>query len=76
MTRKAYCALANIGKILRDLTRPTAETLVNTCVTSSWTMQTAPACVSHKCTQTAYRDYRIWQLILAVIVVHVIMLHH
>ena len=34
VTRKAYCALANIGKIRRDLTRPDAETLVNACVTS------------------------------------------
>ena len=32
--RKAYCALANIGKIRRDLTRPAAETLVNACVSS------------------------------------------
>ena len=36
VTRKAYCALANIRKIRRDLTRPAAETLslVNACVTS------------------------------------------
>ena len=34
VTRKSYCALANIGKIRRDLTRPSAETLVNACVTS------------------------------------------
>ena len=34
VSRKAYCALANIGKIRRDLTRPAAETLVNACVTS------------------------------------------
>ena len=34
VTRKAYCALANIEKIRRDLTRPAAETLVNACVTS------------------------------------------
>ena len=34
LTRKAYCALANIGKIRRDLIRPAAETLVNACVTS------------------------------------------
>ena len=34
VTRKAYCALANRGKIRRDLTRPAAETLVNACVTS------------------------------------------
>ena len=34
VTRKAYCALSNIGKIRRDLTRPAAETLVNACVTS------------------------------------------
>ena len=32
VTRKAYCALANIGKIRRDLTRPAAETLVNACM--------------------------------------------
>ena len=40
------------------------------------TMQTAPAWGFHKCTQTAYRDYRTWQLVLSVVVVHVIMLHH
>ena len=34
VTRKAYCALANIGKIRRDLTKPATETLVNACVTS------------------------------------------
>ena len=34
VTRKAYCALANIGKIRRNLTKPAAETLVNACVTS------------------------------------------
>ena len=34
VTRKAYCALANIGKIQRNLTKPAAETLVNACVTS------------------------------------------
>ena len=34
VTRKAYCALANIGIIRRDLTRPAADTLVNACVTS------------------------------------------
>ena len=34
VTRKAYCALANIGKIRRDLTRPAAETLVNACMIS------------------------------------------
>ena len=34
VTRKAYCAIANIGKIRKDLTRPAAETLVNACVTS------------------------------------------
>ena len=34
VSRKAYCALANIGKIRRDLTRPDVETLVNACVTS------------------------------------------
>ena len=34
VTRKAYCALANIGKSRRNLTKPAAETLVNACVTS------------------------------------------
>ena len=34
VTRKAYCAIANIGKIRKDLTRPAAETLVNACVNS------------------------------------------
>ena len=34
VTRKAYCALANLWKIRRDLTKPAAETLVNACVTS------------------------------------------
>ena len=34
VSSKAYCALANIGKIRRDLTRPAAEKLVNACVTS------------------------------------------
>ena len=34
VTTKAYCALANKGKIRRNLTMPTAETLVNACVTS------------------------------------------
>ena len=33
-SRKAYCALVNIGNIQRVLTRPAAETLVNACVTS------------------------------------------
>ena len=32
--RKAYCALANIRKTRRDLTRPAAETPINVCVTS------------------------------------------
>ena len=31
VTRKAYCALANKGKIRRDLTKSAAETLVNAC---------------------------------------------
>ena len=31
---KAYCALANMGKIRRDLTNSAAETLVNSGVTS------------------------------------------
>ena len=31
---KAYCALANIGQIRRNLTKPAAETLVNACVVS------------------------------------------
>ena len=34
VTRKAYCALENIGKIRKDLTRSAAEILVNACVTS------------------------------------------
>ena len=34
VTRKAYCALANIGKLQRNLTKPAAEILVNACVTS------------------------------------------
>ena len=34
VTRKAYCALAIIGKIRMNLTNPAAETLVNACVTS------------------------------------------
>ena len=76
VTRKAYCALANIGKIRRDLTRPAAETLVNACVTSVMDYANSTCLVSHKCTQTVYRDYRVWQLVLSVVVVHVIMLHH
>ena len=34
VTRKAYCALANIENIRKDLTKPAAETLVNAYVTS------------------------------------------
>ena len=33
VTRKTYCALANIEKIRRNLTKPAAKSLVNACVT-------------------------------------------
>ena len=77
VTRKAYCALANIGKIQRNLTKPTAETLVNACATSVMDyVKTASVWESPKCIQIPYRNYRTWQLVLSVVVVHVIMLHH
>ena len=50
VTRKAYCALANIEKIRRDLTKPAAKTFVNACVTSVMDYANDTSLGSHKCT--------------------------